>query len=149
MYIASVLSGCCIYCSGYTRMLQTYVSLCFSMLQQGLLFTRSDSWASTCCIGASALCSLSRIGVRTLCSLSCKHLGFSLILRHAHCFLSLARMGVRVLCSFSLACNWAGLGKRDKMRRRRRAVQHHVGRCSSMCRRPDVRALPWPIEIKV
>jgi hypothetical protein len=46
-YIASVLSGCSICCSGYTYMLQMYVSPCFSMLQQVLLPTLSDSRAST------------------------------------------------------------------------------------------------------
>jgi hypothetical protein len=51
-YVASVLSRYCISCGSYIHMLQTYVSIvshCFSILQQVLHPTRSDSRASTRC----------------------------------------------------------------------------------------------------
>jgi hypothetical protein len=54
-----------IWCSGYTHMLQTYVSIVslgFSMLQQVLLPTRSNSWARTRCTHPSSAAYLCHAG---------------------------------------------------------------------------------------
>jgi hypothetical protein len=125
-YVPSVLSGCCICCSGYTHMLKTYVlivSHCFSMLQQVLLPMCSDSRASTRCTRrpsttrrgppwwsmqpAQHMCMHVMLPLalgHCICDLSLSHVvGVFLVFGHACCALS--RIGVHARCPLSLACS--------------------------------------------
>jgi hypothetical protein len=106
-YVASVLSECCICCSGYTHMLQMYVSIVSScLLQQVLLPTRSISRASTRC--TTCPCTTRR-GPPWWCMKPAQHMCMHVVLPpslssgHARCALS--RIGVRALWSPSLACS--------------------------------------------
>jgi hypothetical protein len=141
-YNASVLSRCCICCSGYMHMFQTYVlivSVCCNRCCSPRALTRDAlgipappgvvphggacSRLNTCAcvvlppslsrIGARCCSlSLSRIRARVVIPLSGIQLGLSHIGIRVLCTLS--RIGVRVSCSLSLACSWVRVAQRQE-----------------------------------
>jgi hypothetical protein len=111
MYVASVLSGCCICCSSYIHMLQTYVSIvlpCYFTLQQVLLPMHSDLRASTRCTRRPYS---TRRGPPRWSMQPAQHMCMHAVLPPSFSYLG-ARVlwslciRVGVLWSLSLACSW-------------------------------------------
>jgi hypothetical protein len=110
-YVASVLSGCSIYCSGYAHMLQMYVSPCF---QYG---------CNRCCTPRALTCGQPRAtpsaptppGVvphcracsrLNTCASALRSIPLSLALGHALCSLFLSHWGSCTMLALSLACSY-------------------------------------------
>jgi hypothetical protein len=68
MYVASVSSGCCVYCSGYTRMLQ----VCFQMFQRFIWMLHVFIWILHICSGYTGILQVYVPNILSILDVCCK-----------------------------------------------------------------------------